>query len=145
MAAGGLGELGLGDRQCVVAHDAGDGAAAIGEGAHGLDHALRSGGAAGGGQRHQPVRQRECGKTVADPCFRLVGEFLPTVADIDAKALQPEQRGRGVLHVDVDIGCGDRQRCGEIAEVGIVELERRGVIANLRIEICQVNIANAAE
>ena len=48
MASGSMGELGLGDRQHVVAHDGRDGAAALGEGAHRLDHALRSGGAAGG-------------------------------------------------------------------------------------------------
>ena len=68
----------------------GDGAAAVSEGAHSLDHALRSGGAAGGGERHQPVRQSEGGEAVADPRLGLVGQFLPATADIDAEALEAE-------------------------------------------------------
>ncbi len=134
MASGGVGELGLGDRQHVVAHERGNGAATVGEGAHGLDHALCRGGAAGCGQRHQPVRQREGRHAVADPCFGLVGKFLPTIADIDAEALQAKEHGRRVLHIDVDVGRSDRERRGEIAEAGVVELEHRGMIAVLQLE-----------
>ena len=91
VASGGVGELRLGDRQHVVAHDGRDRAAAIRETAHRLDHTLRSGGAAGGDQRHHPVRQCKGGLAVADPRLGLVGEFLPAVADIDPEALEPEQ------------------------------------------------------
>src|SRR5262249_4626305 len=113
---------------------AGDSAAAIGEGAHSLNHALRSGGATGGGQRHQPMRQSEGGKAVADPRISLVSQFLPTVADIDAEALEAEKGGRRVLHVDVDVRRGDRERRGEVAEASIVEFEHAGIVAVLELE-----------
>ena len=66
--------------------------------------------------------------------LRFVGQFLPTVADIDAEALEAEERGRRVLCVDVDIRRGDRERCGEVAEVGIVEFERCGIFTVLDLE-----------
>jgi hypothetical protein len=43
----------------------------------------------------------QCGsvkaETIADPRFGLVGQFLPAVAYIDAKALEAEQHGRCIL------------------------------------------------
>ena len=80
------------------------------------------------------MRQREGGNAVADPRLGLVGQFLPAVADIDAEALEAEEHGRRVLHVDVDIRRGDRERRGEVAEAGIVEFERAGIVAVLELE-----------
>src|SRR5262249_25681216 len=58
----------------------------------------------------------------------------PTVADIDAEALEAEKGGRRVLHVDVDVRRGDRERRGEVAEASIVEFEHAGIVAVLELE-----------
>ena len=129
-----VGELGLGDRQHVVAHEGRDGTATVGEDAHRFDHSLRGGGAAGGGQRHHPVRQSEGGEAITDPRLRLVSQFLPAVADVDAEALEAKKHRRRVLYVDVGIRRGDRERSGEVAEARIVELEHRGMVAVLQHE-----------
>src|SRR4051812_32490048 len=134
VTSGGTGQLSLGDRQRVVAHDAGDGAAARGEGTHGVDHALRGRDTTRRGQRHQPVRQSECGKTVTDPSLRLVSQFLPAVSDIDAEALEAEEHRGRVLHVDVDIRRGDRERRAEVPEPSIVEFEYCVIITALHPE-----------
>src|SRR5215471_4724729 len=84
------------------------------------------------------MRQSKGGKAIADSCLRLVGQFLPAVVDFDAKALEAEKRGRSVLYVDVDVRRGDRERCGEVAETSVVELEHAGIVAVLELEQSQV-------
>ena len=133
VAACRVGKLRLCDRQRVVAHDGGNGARPLREDAHGFNHALGRGAAAGGGKRHQPVRQREGGLAVADARLGLVGQFFPALADIDAQALQAKQHGSRVLHVDVNIGRGHRQRPGQVAKACVVEIQRSGRVAVLKL------------
>src|SRR5262249_20543836 len=71
---------------------------------------------------------------VADPRLGLVGQLLPAVADIDAEALEAEEHGSRVLHVDVNIGRGESQRRGEVAKPLVVELEHGSVVAVLEGE-----------
>ncbi len=80
------------------------------------------------------MRQSEGGEAVADSRLGLVGQFLPAVADIDAQALETEQHGRRILHVDVDIRRSDRERRREVAEAGVVEFEHGGIVAILERE-----------
>ncbi len=80
------------------------------------------------------MRQSEGGLAIADPCLGLVRQFLPTIADIDTEALEAEEHGRCVLHVDVDIRRGDCERRGEVAEARVVEFEHVGVAALLELE-----------
>ena len=91
-------------RQGDLPNQPGDGLLARGELAHGRQHRRAAAFAAGGGQRHHPMRQGKRRLAIADPSLRLVGDLGPAIADIYSVAMQPKQHRRGVLHVDVEIG-----------------------------------------
>ncbi len=125
---------GLADGQCDIADDRSNGFAAAAERAHGLEHALRRIVAAGRGQSHQPMRQRERRAAIADPIFGLVGKLDPAIADGHLVPLQPKQHRGGILNVDMEVGLRLRQWRLQVAKTAIVEVENRVELAPLQME-----------
>ena len=124
----------LADWERDVADDRGDGFAAVAERTHRVEHALRRLVAAGRGECHQPMRQRERRSAIADPLFGLVGKLDPAIADAYVMALQPEEHRRGILDVDMEVGLQLRQLRIQVAKTAIVEVENHVELAPLQME-----------
>src|SRR5262249_23183309 len=98
------------------------------------EHALRRIVAAGRGQRHQPMWQRERRAAIADPLFGLVGKLDPAIADGHTVALKPKEHRCGILNIDMEVGLQLRQGRLEVAKTAIVEVENLLELAPLQME-----------
>ena len=99
-----MGQHSLRYRQSYGSNDMRDGSLAEAEQAHRIEHSAGHVVASGRGQRHHPMRLSERGEAITDPRFGLVRNLDPSIAHVDALALQSKQHRCSILHIDIQIG-----------------------------------------